>query len=146
MTRNKTITIFKYLPLFISFLLLANTSNAYQLYGYKWSGGAYNYYINPVGVDNAVDYSAYSSTVISAAAEWESVSTTNVSIGYMGTTTNTEWGGSWPPDYQNTITWKTDGWGGNVIGLSTAWYAGGDIVDSDIKLNTSFATESRLSL
>lgn len=117
-------------------------SYAYQLIGYKWAGGAYNYYINPIGVDNGVDYSSKSSTVINAAANWQSVSTTNVSLNYQGTTTNTGWGIN---DGVNVVTWKTNGWSGNVIGLSTSWYSGSQILDSDIKLNTAFANDSRMS-
>jgi len=125
---------------------ISNQAFAYKLNGVKWAGGSYDYYINPIGVDNGSDYSAFSGDVISAAGAWSSVGTTNVSVNYVDVTSNTEWGGTWPPDYQNTITWKTNGWSGTIIGISTYWYSDGDIIDSDIKLNTSFAADSRLPL
>ena len=81
----------KYIVAFVMLTFLFITeSNAYQLFGYKWSTGAYNYYINPIGVDNSTDYSSYSSGIISAASQWTSVSTTNVAVNYMGTTSSTE--------------------------------------------------------
>lgn len=131
--------------LIVSLFCFSFQSQAYTLLGSKWSGGAYNYYINPKDVDNVNnDYSAYTSSVTSGAGLWTSVGTSNVQVNYMGTTTNTEWGGTWPPDYQNTVTWKTTGWSGSVIGLSFYWNLGSSIVDSDIKLNTAFAADSRL--
>jgi len=135
----------KYLTLLlIVFFGFSAPLKAYNLLGIKWPGGAYNYYINPIGVDNGNNYAAYSGSVINGAAMWTSVGTSNVQVNYLGTTSVTEWGGTWPPDYQNTVTWKTTGWSGSVIGLSTYWYSGNDIVDSDIKLNTAFAGDSRL--
>lgn len=130
--------------LIVSLFGFSFQSQAYTLLGLKWSGGAYNYYVNPIGVDNGNNYSAYTSAVTSGAALWTSVGTSNVQVNYMGTTSSTEWGGTWPPDYQNTVTWKTNGWSGSVIGISTYWSMGSDIVDSDVKLNTAFAGDSRL--
>jgi thiamine pyrophosphokinase len=120
-------------------------SYAYQLYGYKWADNKFDYYINPTGVDDNLDYSEYSSTIREGANFWESVETSDIEINYKGTTDITEWGGTWPPDYQNTITWVGDTTlSKNVIGISTAWYSGDDIIDSDIKLNAAFASDSRL--
>ncbi|MBN2807261.1 MAG: hypothetical protein JXR22_11440, partial [Prolixibacteraceae bacterium] len=115
---------------------------AYQLMGIKWAGSAYNYTINPIGVDNAVDYSAKNSTITNAASLWTTVSTTNVQVNYQGTSTNTGWGVN---DGENVVTWVTNGWTGNVIGISTSWYTSQNIIDSDIKLNTNFANDSRVS-
>lgn len=132
---------------FIILLLIINAfsiknSQAYQLMGYKWASNAYNYNINPIGVDNAIDYSAKSNTIINAAALWSSVATTNVQVNYQGTSTNTGWGVN---DGENVVTWVTNGWTGNVIGISTSWHTSQHIIDSDIKLNTNFANDSRVS-
>jgi hypothetical protein len=129
------------------FVLLFNQqASAYHLSGQSWPSAAYNFYINPIGVDNGIDYSIYNTTIINAAKEWEQIGTSSIQLNFEGTTSVTEWGGSWPPDYQNTITWKTNDWSGNVIGVSTKWFVGDEIVDSDIKLNTAFAGDSRLPL
>lgn len=128
--------------LFTLTVMFTQNSLAYQLMGIKWAGGAYNYYINPVGIDNTVDYSSKTSTVINAAGLWQGVSTTNVGVNYLGSTTNTGWGVN---DGFNVVTWKTTGWSGSVIGVSTSWYTSSYIIDSDIKLNTAFANDSRLT-
>lgn len=132
-----------YFWVLIFLLILPAKSRAYHLNGVKWGSSSYNFSINPIGVDDGLDYSAYSSVVINAAAEWESVSTTNVQVNYIGTTTNEDWQTA---DFENVVTWKTDGWSGNVIGISSYYYNGsGEIIDSDIKLNTAFAGDSRLA-
>ena len=128
--------------LFTLTVMLTYNSMAYQLMGIKWAEGAYNYHINPVGVDNTVDYSSKTSTVINAAGLWQGVSTTNVGVNYLGSTTNTGWGVN---DGVNVVTWKTNDWSGSVIGISTSWYTSSYIIDSDIKLNTAFANDSRLT-
>jgi hypothetical protein len=130
------------ITLLIFSIIAGKISFAYQLMGIKWSGGAYNYTINPIGVDNAVNYSAKNSTIINAAALWTTVSTSNVQVNYQGTSANTGWGVN---DGENVVTWVTNGWTGSVIGISTSWFTSQHIIDSDIKLNTSFANDSRVS-
>jgi len=125
--------------------LISSQLFAYRLYGVKWSSSVYYYYINPVSVDDRVDYSSKNGQIQSSTGAWDGVSTSILQTQHVATTTDTTWSGSDGPNGQNTIIWKEDGWEGAVIGVAAVWSSGGNIVEADIKLNTAFANDYRLS-
>jgi hypothetical protein len=123
------------------FIVFPIYTYGYQLTGKKWRTPEFKYFINPIGIDDSIDYKQYSQLIIDAIGKWATVPTASIEMKYLGESSIAEWG---VMDNKNMVIWKKEGWSGNVIGLSTYWYSGGNITDSDIQLNTAFANDSRL--
>lgn len=138
--------------IFMFFFLCSVRVYTYKLEGdstyLRWLSKKYSYFINSTGVDNSVDYSSLNSVIQDGIEDWQVVSTADFLADYKGTTTDEEWCGVDGTNGQNSITWKTNGWSGSVIGTCSYFYypSTGEIIEADIKLNTSFSNDPRMEL
>jgi len=108
----------------------SGTNPDYALLGFHWYS-AINYYINP---KNTYRFSttAVVNTITASANAWDSQTSYQV-FNYRGTTTRT----AGRRDGYNVVSWSLY-YSRNVIAVTSIWYSGSRIVETDCRMNTAF--------
>jgi hypothetical protein len=108
----------------------SGTNPDYVLLGFHWYS-AINYYINP---KNSYRFSTTTvvNTITASANAWDSQTSYQV-FNYRGTTTRT----AGRRDGYNVVSWSLY-YSRNVIAVTSIWYSGSRIVETDCRMNTVF--------
>ena len=108
----------------------SGTNPRYTLLGFHWYS-AINYYVNP---KNNYRFSTTTvvNTITASANAWDSQTNYQV-FNYKGTTTRT----AGRRDGYNVVSWGLY-YSRNVIAVTTIWYSGSQIVETDCRMNTAF--------